>query len=160
MRRLNRIKIVAWVIPLTFVIASCVSSEKYASAQQDIERLRTDSITLAEEVKASEEEIRSLTAQKVGVQYQLHRKQRQISQKEKLLAKAKKRANANKRKLNQIAKDLELFNSSYSTVTVEDGHIKLVMEQAILFEQGSASINNLGNAPAGKAGRNHQEIRC
>ncbi|OEK02901.1 hypothetical protein BFP97_15820 [Roseivirga sp. 4D4] len=126
-------------------MASCVSNQKYMSAQNDIERLKNDSLQLIQAAEVSIEEIEKLNKEKLYYKAQLEAKEAELAQSNMTLNAATQKLVATQQQLNEIAKDLEVFNTDFRIVTVEDGHVKLSMDEAILFKQGSTYINGMGD---------------
>ncbi|WP_170827485.1 flagellar motor protein MotB [Roseivirga sp. 4D4] len=115
------------------------------SAQNDIERLKNDSLQLIQAAEVSIEEIEKLNKEKLYYKAQLEAKEAELAQSNMTLNAATQKLVATQQQLNEIAKDLEVFNTDFRIVTVEDGHVKLSMDEAILFKQGSTYINGMGD---------------
>jgi chemotaxis protein MotB len=133
------------LMSLMVLMASCISNEKYMSAQNDIERLKQDSLKMIEAKIAAEKEAAALKAETELYESELMKKEAALQEKEVMLLEASQKALNTTMKLNTIANDLELFDSDFSQVIVEEGQVKVVMDQAILFDQGSTRINVQGD---------------
>lgn len=140
----QQIKILS-LISLMVLMASCISNEKYMSARNDIERLKQDSLSLTEAKLAAEQKAAVLKAETELYESELMKKEAALQEKEVMLLEASQEALNTAMKLNAIANDLELFDSEFSQVIVEEGQVKVVMDQAILFDQGSTQINVQGD---------------
>lgn len=138
-------KSLIWFLPLAFMMLSCVSNQKYMSAQNDIDRLKKDSLELVQASRTANEKVDKLNSQNAYYEQKLSAAEAELQEKELLLLQASRKALNAKMKLNSIANDLEMFDSKFSSVTVEGGHVKVTMDQAILFEQGSTRINFQGD---------------
>lgn len=142
---LAKVKSIIWVVPLTIITASCVSNQKFMNAQNKIASLKNDSLQLIQAAKVTSQEIETLNKEKVYYQTKLKATEAELLEANRALTETNRKASIAENRLNKIAKDLEVFKSDFSNVTVENGHVRLVMDQAILFNQGSTKINGLGD---------------
>ncbi|GAB5522394.1 MAG: hypothetical protein Roseis2KO_02660 [Roseivirga sp.] len=115
------------------------------TAKNDVDRLKQDSLELVQASIAASERVDELNRQNAYYEQKLTKAQAELKEKELMLLQASQKALNAKMKLQTIANDLQLFDSEFSSVLVEDGHVKVVMDQAILFDQGSTKINFQGD---------------
>lgn len=130
---------------ILIMASSCVSNQKFLSAQNEVERLKVDSIELAKSKAYVHGELEKLNEHNEYLESELKKAKADIVAKDEALLAATQVAVRNELRLDDIARDLDLFNNKFSTVTVENGHVKVVMEQDILFNQGSTRINAQGD---------------
>lgn len=127
------------------ITTGCVSNQKYLSAENDLKRLKRDSVEWVQAQADADRKIEKLNKQNESFQAQLIEAKADIAAKDSTLLAATKVAVRNELKLDDIAKNLDMFNTKFSEVIVEDGHVKLVMGQDILFNRGSTTINWQGD---------------
>lgn len=141
----KRLRPLLWAVPISLIMASCVSNQKFINAQNNIARLKNDSLQLIQAAEVTSEVIEKLNEEKSFYKTELASKKEELKEAQKTIADATYKAALAEHKLNQITEDLEVFNTDFSEVLLENGHVRLVMDQAILFDLGSTSINSLGD---------------
>lgn len=145
MKNIRAKYILAGAACLPLLISSCVSNQQFMSAQNEIDRLKQDSIQAVRATELALEQAEDLKDQNEVYQTKLEQTKAELSEKETLLTAATRKAVDADLKLQNIADDLNMFESEFSEVVIEDGKVKLNMEQSILFKQGSDEINWQGD---------------
>lgn len=153
-------------------ISSCVPKRQLLSAEQTIDKLRSDSAQFANRVSNLEKNLKDLESKRSTLQQQLEAtrteatsrlqdassrlnmsqeqiadQQRRLEQLQSLIDQQKKNTELLRSKINDA---LVGFNSNELTVSTKNGKVYVSLQENLLFPSGSAVVNPKGKQALGK----------
>ncbi len=160
------------------ILAGCVSKKKYLASQAELQRVRTDSTSLAGRVSQLEKNVSDMSQNNASLQQNINTLKQQydatsrdaagkIASQQSLLNKSKEDLAEQQRKLESLQGLLEQqkknadalrqkmadalikFNSNELTVTVKNGKVYVSLQESLLFPSGSAAVNPKGKEALG-----------
>ena len=153
-------------------ISSCVPKRQLLSAEQTIDKLRSDSTQFANRVSTLEKNLKDLESKRSTLQQQLEatrteatsrlqdassrlnmsqeqiaEQQKRLEQLQSLIDQQKKNTEMLRSKINDA---LVGFNSNELTVSTKNGKVYVSLQENLLFPSGSAVVNPKGKQALGK----------
>ena len=164
---------------LSVFVFSCVPKRKLLESESQLQRTRTDSSRLAQQVAELKGNVSNLTQQGNTLQQNISALKQQlestskdaagkIASQQNLLAKSKEELADQQKKLEalqglleqqkknadalrqKMADALVKFNSNELTVSVKNGKVYVSLQESLLFPSGSAMVNPKGKEALGK----------
>ncbi|MCW3080172.1 OmpA family protein [Segetibacter sp.] len=154
------------------LVTSCVPKRQLLSAEETIDKLRSDSTTFANRVSSLQSNLSDLEARRTTLQQQLEAtrkeatsrlqdassrlnmsqeqiadQQRRLEQLQSLIDQQRKNTEMLRSKINDA---LVGFNSNELTVSTKNGKVYVSLQENLLFPSGSAVVNPKGKQALGK----------
>lgn len=149
-------------IALAFVTsaASCVATKKYDAANSRIASLRSDSLSLENQLAERRTELSNLNnkleqmkASNNFTTNQLNMSQDEINRQRDRLQQLQTRIDEQRKATEQLRKKmadaLVNFNSDQLSVSIKNGRVYVSMQESLLFPSGSAEVNEKGKEALG-----------
>lgn len=155
-----------------FLVTGCVSKKKFLQSQDTVSRLRSDSTQFTGQIDTLEHQLLRLqdefvkfqassSSERATLLAQLDQKSMQLTEKDKTLqARAEKLRQLQEQISKQreavdklrktVAEALNAFSSDQLSVEMKDGKVKVSLSDQLLFESGSAKVNEQGKNALGK----------
>jgi len=160
--------LVAIILCSLIILPACVSKRKYRDAMHRVNNLHSDSVAMANRIRAQQDSINASMATINGLNNDLYSLNGQYSSTNKELKMSKAELSAQRQRLMQlqalidqqqkntealrktIADALTGFNTSELTVSMKNGKVYVSMQESLLFPSGSAVVNPKGKEALSK----------
>lgn len=149
------------LLVLALLATGCVSKRKYTSATSTAERLRSDSVSMANDAQALRSQLYGLQDDVQLTTTELEQRKRELQEKDAELRTKAERMDELDRRLHaqsdaltnlrkKVSDALVNFKADELSVSVQDGRVYVSLSEKLLFASGSAKVDPKGLEALGK----------